>query len=168
MREIWKEIPNYPEYYASNLGRIKSLKRTNPIIMKPGKHRDGYYQLSIRKDNKEQKLLIHRLIAITFLPNPGNKETVNHKDSNRCNNRVGNLEWCTKLENMQHAARNNRMSNRIGEINPKTKLNIEEVDEIRKRLDGNFTLREIAEEFKVTTGCIASIKSGRSWSHHGK
>ena len=118
--EIWKDIPNYEGLYqASNLGRIKSLKRkakkeynNNRIvperIMNGSKNEDGY--LKVHFKNKEKNinkvLFIHRLVAETFIPNPKKLPQVNHKDGNKLNNNIDNLEWCSNLYNQQHAWKN--------------------------------------------------------------
>lgn len=113
--EIWKDIPGYEgKYQASTLGRIKSLPKkvacrggyrtTTERIMKiHEKYRGGspcYLSVDLGKGNSHT---IHRLVAITFLPNPKNLPQINHKDGNKWNNRLENLEWCTGSENMQHA-----------------------------------------------------------------
>ena len=101
--EEWKDVPGYEWLYkASNLGNIKSLYFWKERIIKSCSDWRGYLHLllvknKIRKDFKE-----HRLICLTFLDNPDNKKEVNHKDGNRLNNRLENLEWCTRSENEQH------------------------------------------------------------------
>lgn len=121
MEEIWKEIEGYPYYMVSNLGRVKrlayekidSLGRHNhnsELIMKPVDNGTGYMQVKITKDvfaKREDKKdtrdtkYIHRLVAEAFIPNPNNLEDVNHKDHNRANNCVDNLEWLSSIDN-QH------------------------------------------------------------------
>lgn len=96
MIEEWKMIEIAPNYSASNLGRIKNNK-TNRIL-KPKKIR-GYEYVCLRKDNKNLCKQVHRLVAKAFISNPENKPLVNHKDYNRANNRVDNLEWVTNGEN---------------------------------------------------------------------
>lgn len=104
MTEIWKPVKGYLGFYEiSNLGRIKSLKdnlgRDRELILKPQKRKDGYFIIDIKRSTK----FLHRLVAEAFIPNPENKPQVNHKDSNRGNNRFDNLEWVTASENMRHA-----------------------------------------------------------------
>ena len=118
--EIWKDIPQLEGLYqASNLGRIKSIERiakkeyrNNRIvkekILKGSKNEDGYFKIHI--SNKERHInkvvFIHRLVAQTFIPNPNNLPQVNHKDGNKLNNNINNLEWCTNLYNQRHAWKN--------------------------------------------------------------
>ena len=102
--ELWKDIPNYESLYqASNLGRIRSLDHvrkngTNSYIQKGkilkfNKNDSGYYQVRLSKNGIAKTYRVNRLIALTFINNPLNKETVNHKDGNKLNNCVDNLEW---------------------------------------------------------------------------
>ena len=113
--EIWKDIPNYEGIYqVSNLGRIRSLDREITYangkvglykgrIMKLKMSKYGYVVFHFSVDNKKKAITVHRLVAETFIPNPGDKPCVNHIDCNRANNKVSNLEWCTYKENVQHA-----------------------------------------------------------------
>lgn len=116
MQEIWKDIPDYSGYYqASNLGRIKSLTFQNNLlnkkisrekILKPKVSKDKCLRVNLWKDGKHRTYLVHRLIATTFLENLINtRMTVNHKDGNRMNNNINNLEWVSLKENIQHAFR---------------------------------------------------------------
>ena len=119
MEEVWKDVKGYEGYYqVSNLGNIKSLERiiensgtltgyykVKERILKPreNKNRNGYYELSLRKDGKEKRFKVHRLVACAFIENPYNKPEVNHIDGNKSNNCVSNLEWTTSKENKEHA-----------------------------------------------------------------
>jgi|688.fasta_scaffold349376_2 hypothetical protein len=94
--EIWKNITDYENYQISNLGRVKNTK-TN-YFLKYHLDIQGYQNISIRKNNKTKTLKIHRLIAIYFIPNPENKQTINHKNNIRDDNRIDNLEWSTMSE----------------------------------------------------------------------
>lgn len=108
MQEIWKDIPGYEgKYQISNLGNVMSLhfKRssTNKKLLKPIKNNGyGYLRVTLRKDGKYKAPTIHRLVAQAFIPNPENKPQVNHLDCNPENNKVTNLEWVTREENVQY------------------------------------------------------------------
>lgn len=106
IKEMWKDIKGYEGIYqASNLGRIKSLnynQQKYEKILKPVKQKTGYYLVNL----KGNALLLHRVIANTFLENPNNFKTINHKDGNKANNSVDNLEWCSYSDNLKHAYKN--------------------------------------------------------------
>ena len=97
--EEWRDIKGYEGLYQiSNKGRVKSLnyKRTGKEkIRKPGKRRGYFFITLYKKGEKPKSFDIHRLVAEHFLPNPDNLPVVNHKDENKLNNNVENLEWCT-------------------------------------------------------------------------
>jgi hypothetical protein len=106
MQEIWKDIKGYEGLYqVSNLGRVKSLERykTNwskkqcvkERVLKPILANTGYYMVVLSKNGITKSVLVHRLVAETFLSNPNNLEQVNHKDENKLNNNIDNLEFCT-------------------------------------------------------------------------
>jgi len=131
--EIWKEIPGFEGYYeASNFGKIRRmLNKTiykdgrvahfSQTILKPSICHKGYERVYLSKNSKKYSIRVHELIAKTFIPNPKNKRTVNHKDLNKENNSVDNLEWATNLENMRHAFANGCFKNR-DKINAAKKL----------------------------------------------
>lgn len=103
--EIWKDIPGYEELYqASTLGRIKSLKRPfqKEIIKKQKQTKDGYLEIDLSKKGIRNFIRTHRLILFTFKPE-NQREQVNHKDGDKKNNNINNLEWCTCQENIEHS-----------------------------------------------------------------
>ena len=103
MEEIWKDIKKFPKYQISNYGNIKN-KKTNKIL-KTYKN-SLYINIKLYKDDKKShRVNLHRLIAETFIPNPYNLPCVNHKDGNKKNNNIENLEWCTYSYNTKEAFR---------------------------------------------------------------
>lgn len=101
--EIWKDIPEYEGIYqASNLGRIRSLKKKAPRILKQCLKEDGYNRVNLYKDGKYKNCQVHRLVALTFVPNPDNKPTVDHIDRDKTNNNIENLRWATSLEQNEY------------------------------------------------------------------
>ena len=123
MDEIWKDIKGYEgKYQVSNKGNIKSLKQFNKrgvdLIIKLGKNNTGYTIVRLTKNNKLKTPLVHRLVAQAFIPNPDNKPQVNHKNGNKADNTVENLEWVTRSENQKHAYETGLQQKMIGNLNP--------------------------------------------------
>jgi hypothetical protein len=120
--EVWKDIEDYKGLYqVSNLGRVRSLDR---VDMR-GNHLKGkvlafnlagagYIQVGLHRDGKVEQKLVHRLVSEAFLPNPDNLPEVNHKDEDKTNNNVSNLEWCTRLYNMTYGTLIERMAKANG------------------------------------------------------
>ena len=113
-KQIWKDIPNYEgKYQVSNTGRVRSLNynRTGKIkVRKQGKDKLGYKSVFLCKDGKNKGYLVHRLVALAFIPNPNNYPVINHKDENPSNNYYKNLEWCTQEYNCNYGNCRKKMS----------------------------------------------------------
>ena len=125
------EIKEFPGYYATDQGDIysRSYNGTGRIQkMHPAVVSRGYLMAIFRKNNKSIMRLVHRIIAETFIPNPENKPQVNHKNGNKKDNRVENLEWVTCSENNKHAFRvlgrkpSRAMLGKFGKDNPRSKI----------------------------------------------
>lgn len=113
--EIWRDIKGYEGLYQiSNKGRVKALERRIPFrststrlekeyIKKTTVSKIGYLVCGLWRNNKQDLRFIHRLVAEAFIENPDNKSEINHKDGNKLNNDISNLEWCTHKENVNHA-----------------------------------------------------------------
>lgn len=126
-KEIWKSIKGYEgDYEVSNLGRVKSVDRIK-LVKDPKSNREyyrhfpesikttshdpkGYVIVSLKSSGKHSRHRMHRLVAEAFIPNPGNLPQVNHKDENKDNNSVDNLEWCTNEYNGKYGTRIQRIS----------------------------------------------------------
>lgn len=118
--ESWKDIENFEGLYKiSDMGRIKSLPRilknglrsylSKEKILKPHKNKNGYLTIKLYKNGIKTGYLIHRLVAIAFIPNPNNYPEVNHKDENPSNPKIENLEWCTGKYNSNYGNRNTKL-----------------------------------------------------------
>lgn len=105
--EEFKDIEGFEGLYQiSNQGRVKSLandKTKKEKILKSGKNKDGYLLINLWKNGKVKNYRVHRLVAQAFLPNPNNLSEVNHKDENKTNNNVNNLEWCDRQYNAEYS-----------------------------------------------------------------
>jgi len=120
--ENWKDIEGFERLFqVSNFGRVKRLlKNAHAKYMYANKYGDerimngyvekaGYVTQCLSKNDKKKLVRVHRLVALAFIPNPENKRCVNHKDCDKTNNHVSNLEWCTHAENMEHMWKNKRL-----------------------------------------------------------
>lgn len=113
IKEEWRTIQDYPDYMISNLGRVKSLnynKTGKEKILKQGINKDGYCYVDLCKEGERKTFRVHRLVATHFIPNPQILPCVNHKDENKQNNCVSNLEWCTQEYNCNYGKRNVKIS----------------------------------------------------------
>lgn len=109
--EIWRDIKGYEGLYKiSNFGRVVSYHCNKIKLMSIAQHSSGYKQANLYKDGKHETLLVHRLVAAAFVPNPNNYNEVNHIDENKCNNNADNLEWVSHGDNCRYGTRNARIS----------------------------------------------------------
>lgn len=112
--EIWCPIKGYEGIYeVSDQGRVRSLKFGKERILKPGRNPKGYILVHLYKNREKKWYLVHRLVALAFIPNPDNLPQVNHKDENPSNNKVENLEWCDCKYNNNYGTRNQRQAEKI-------------------------------------------------------
>lgn len=164
--EVWLDVDGYENFYqVSNLGRVKSLER---IINKNGRccsivkckillqsiDEDGYLHVTLSRNSKVSRKIVHRLVGFHFIDNPENKPQINHKKGIKTDNRATELEWSTTQENIRHALNTGLRHTKITEDN---------VLEIRQmRLDG-MSYKEIGEKFLVANSVIRRILIGESW-----
>lgn len=171
MHEVWLPISGYEGLYEiSNLGRVKALAKTvisgirgtairnhSEAILTITYTNKGYCRHQLAKEGIVKIYSTHRLVAIHFIPNPNNLPEVNHIDTDKRNNQVDNLEWCTHSDNMQHAGITGRMKGKPNELHPKVKLTNQEVLEIRKLRNDGLSLKEIGLRYNVCFQHIGSI-----------
>ena len=103
-KEIWRVVPNFEDYEVSNMGRIR--RRSDKYIRALKKNKLGYVRIDLYKNHKPHWLSVHRIVAQTFLENNECLPQVNHKNGVKNDNRLENLEWCSRSENIIHAYKN--------------------------------------------------------------
>lgn len=177
--EDWTPVAGWEHRYeVTSCGKVRSKSRL--VQSSYGKKRRiqgrvltpqlvrGYPAVNVTIDGRRMNLLVHRMVAETFILNPEKKPYVNHLDGVRDNNCVSNLEWCTHAENMQHAHDIGLIPpSKIGpgEASPAAKLNDKSVSEIKKALRNGALQRDLAKEYGVAKGTISFIANGITWSH---
>lgn len=168
-KALWRET-KYRGYWVSTEGKVISLGglKRKPKFLK-GSLRLGYPRICISMGKKRKDVCVHTLIAETFIGKRPRDHEVNHKDFNRQNNRVENLEYVTKEGNRQHAiAHGRRVEFQPGERHPSAKLTSEQVRHIRsvwksdKRKDGNTS--KLAKKFGVTTSAVCKVVRDVTWA----
>ncbi|HFJ9368546.1 TPA: NUMOD4 motif-containing HNH endonuclease [Bacillus cereus] len=168
--EQWKSlkgiVENGDKYAVSNYGEVKNTNSGR--ILKSFKSNRGYKVIRLCHESKTKKYLIHRLVALAFIPNLENKEQVNHKDGNKENNCIDNLEWMTRSENIQHAFDLGLKPLNEGEKHHKAKLTESDVRWIRgnyKMYDDEFSVKALAERFDVTYFTMYMVIKNKTWKH---
>lgn len=161
--EIWKPIKGYEDRYeASSHGRIRSYnKKTQTyLIMKPFNHK-GYYRMDLRGKSPR----VHRIVAQTFIPNPLNKPEINHINGIKTDNRIENLEWCTRQENQNHAYDTGLIVKPRGTQHIQTKplVVMTKSGDYVTTLYGTIQIKEFGLDQGSVMGCLA----GRRKQHKG-
>ena len=152
MQEVWQPVRGYEgRYEVSDTGQVKGLRG----LLKPNFRTDGYVHASLWKHGTRRCFQIHRLVAIYFIPNPNQYPQVNHKDGNKTNNVVSNLEWCSAVENAIHAV---SLFGLHGENRYNCKLTDEQVRSIRT---DTRPQRTIAAHYGINRSHVSKIKSGK-------
>lgn len=144
-----------PNYCVSREGKIFSLKSNR--FLKPFSDTAGYQYIECYKNGKKHKFSVHRLVATAFIENPENKKEVNHKDGNKLNNTVENLEWVTPSENCVHAERTGLRNNAL--------LTDEQVHAICSKICDGFRNSDISNMFGVPKYTVSEIKNKKSYNY---
>ena len=164
--EIWESIPGYKgEYLISSSGRVKNNKNKLRKLQVDNK---GYVKIALCKKGEVQQYAVHRLVAQTFISNSENKLEVNHKDGNKLNNCISNLEWCTSSENQKHAFSTGLQSLTNYSIYKSKealqKLTNEQTKEIKELyVTGEYTHRKLAGIYKVSHTTIGDVLRDKTY-----
>ena len=159
-KEIWKDIVGYEGLYqVSNLGRVKSLKYGKEKILKPANIGRGYLKVNIWKNGEQNQYLVHRLVGQSFIPNPNNLPEINHRDEDKTNNRVENLEWCDRKYNNNFGTHNQRVAEKM--TNGKLSKTV-----LQFTLEGNFvkewkSTRDVQRNLGFDQGHISQCCTGK-------
>lgn len=162
-----KTIKDYKNYKVDELGNVYSMPnrtRKGTRILSPIMLNNGYATIDLMNNGVKTRKLIHRLVAETFISNPENKPQVNHINGIKSDNRVCNLEWCTRSENQKHAIKTGLRSAK-GVKNSQSKLTESEVIDIRILVKCGYGNKHISNKYNISEPTVCDIKSGRSWSH---
>lgn len=162
--EVWKDIPNYPSYKASNLGRLLSYKRDIKGKLLKCANFNGYRRVLLKQNNKFVSRLVHQIIAITFIENPYNYKEINHINLNKSDNRVENLEWCDRKQNMSHFFKYGNRKVLKGEMVHFSKLTEKNIKYIRK-MAKKVTNVSLSKKFNVTPTAIGLVIKNKNWKH---
>ena len=179
MVEKWVNIENHPSYFISNFGRVFS-KKSNKVMKNRVVSKNGYQQITL--DNSQ--LLVHRLVAQAFIPNPNNLPCVNHKDENPGNNDFRNLEWCTYKYNSNYGTNPSRHSKkmldrysngpdwksdcikRLAEIQKKKRKRVVQLDKFNNYLK-TYESSYATEKDGHLSVHVCDCANGKRKTHHG-
>ncbi len=177
--EEWQLIPGSSCYEASSLGRVRVWRTEGPVfagevpdfkaqLLQSSPTQRGYLHVGVTLDGVERTMLVHRLVALAFLPNPENKPQVNHKNCRKQDNRLANLEWMTGKENMDHARKHRGVKSWAprGSASGAAVLTEADVHFIRDSLKrGTRTRKELAAKLKVSVRAVCKVANRKSWAH---
>ena len=169
--EIWKPIEGFEGYYQiSNMGRVKSLERTvrnsrgcrtvAERILNPQSNSKGYLYVNLYKDGKMKRCRVNRLVAQAFLPNPDNLPCINHKDENKQNNCMDNLEWCSRSYNLTY-------NDRAKKVSEKNKKPIYSINKVSGLIMYWNSAKEASRVLGIAPQSISNCLKGRHKSIKG-
>lgn len=176
IEEIWKDVVGYEGYYqVSSMGRVRSVNRIitlkngtirkcNGKILSPGDS-NGYRAVILSRNHEFATRLVHRLVAHAFLPTEAGREFINHKDSEKSNNNVNNLEWVTLKENSALASAKGLLNPQCGSERRNSKLREEDIPKIRSLYKNGYSQKTISKIYGVQRTLIQGIIDGRRWRH---
>lgn len=176
-KEIWRDAKCINDFYeVSNFGRIRSKDRIivysnnsthfhKGRVLKQMNHPAGYKFVSIRVKGISKSFFIHRVVGLTFINNIHNKPQINHKDGNKANNNLYNLEWCNPSENGIHAYKTGLSKKQIGENASQSKLKNKDVINIKYLYNKGISQGKIAKRYNINQTSVHNIVKGKTWGH---
>ena len=178
MQEIWLPINGFDGFYeVSSFGVVRSVDRfvkhsngrsLRPVlgcVKTPNIDKSGYHSVHLYKEGKLKKFLVHRLVAAAFIDNKKELPQVNHKNGNKSDNSIENLEWCTGSDNCIHAIRNNLYQQAKGSACSNAKITEADVLQIRKYAALGTMQKDIAAMFGIGRKAISKIVTKQRWKH---
>ena len=176
--KVWKPVKGYEEYYeVSTDGEIRTIERhivfptysylKKQKLLKQFVDGRGYMHVKLYDGKgKPKSMTTHKVVAITFLENPENLPEINHKDANKLNNCLSNLEWMSRGDNIKHAYKHRDPKTYKGSGNKLAKLTEEQVIEIRKERElYKTTYEQLAKKYNVGITLIGYIVNRKTWRH---
>lgn len=149
-----KQIKNF-NYYITKMGKVYNSEREE---LKPHINKDGYKQVTLYDSGRKSLKRVCRLVAETYISNPKLLPVVNHKDSDRSNDWVGNLEWCTTLDNNRHGVKRNSLNYKNN-----TTLTLDKAHRICRLLQDNLRAKDVSEILGVSLDVVTKIRSRVTW-----
>jgi len=177
-KETWKTVPKFEDYQVSNLGRVRSKdnyvntwngKRfAKGRILKPDISYAGYRRVKLRRNQRTYRYSVARLVKLVFDPNIyHNSLEVNHLDGDKSNNKLSNLQWCTKSENEKHAFKNKLKIPVRGEKHPASKYSANFIRAVRNEYQSNPTIshQKLADKYGMDKRHVTDILNRKRWKH---
>lgn len=162
--EEWRDVVGFEGYYlVSNTGKVLGKKGLlTPYLAGKVKKGNGYYMVDLYKDSVRKKMYVHTIVATAFVLNPNGLKEINHKNLDKLDNADSNLEWSTRVHNVNHSRGLlglNGMSNK----QYRKKLTPDKVTEIRELIKGGMKQKDVASLFMVSSSMVSMIKNNKFW-----
>ena len=166
--EQWKEVASWAKYEVSNHGNVRRAAAGQGThsgrVLQPSVSQLGYESVTLSNGDSRKEMLVHRLVAVAFVPNDCERSTVNHMDGVKRHNHARNLEWCSLSENVSHAYRTG-LSKNCGQSHHKSSITEDQVREIREAHSNGESRSSLQNRFGLARTTLADILTGKTWKH---